>query len=295
MKKTIFLTIFICFLLLQGFSQQTEFAKSSDGVNIAYQVYGNGNIPLVFVHGWCCDKSYWKEQTSVLKNQYKIVAIDLAGHGESGLGRKSYTIPMFAKDVSAVINKLSLDKFIIIGHSMAVLVILEVAVNNLDKTLAIFPIDGFPDIPKVKTADELEAYDKEQRSEWSKKNFQPYVYEWVKSWYHPESDSVLIDKIALDMSMNNPFAGIDADVNKMQYYYKDYPNSLKLIKDIPVINIESQWQPNVEEFRNYGVNFQNFHMEGPGHFLYMSNPVEFNKILSEQLDKVLKVMESKSI
>ena len=288
MKKTVLLTISLCSLFLVGFSQQTEFVKSSDGVNIAYQVYGDGDIPLVFVHGWCCDKSYWKEQTRVLKSQYKIVAIDLAGHGESGLGRKSYTIPMFAKDVSAVINKLGLDNFIIIGHSMGVNVILEVAVNNLDKTLAIFPIDGFPEIPKVKTADELKAYDEEQRSEWSKRNFQPYVYEWVKSWYHPLSDSLLIDKIALDMSMNDPFAGVDAIVTMMQYYYRDYPNSLKLIKDIPVINIESQYKPNVEEFRNYGVNFQDFHMEGPGHFLHMSNPTEFNKILSEQLDEVLK-------
>jgi pimeloyl-ACP methyl ester carboxylesterase len=288
MKKTVLLTIFIYFLLLQGFSQQTEFVKSSDGVNIAYQVYGDGNIPLVFVHGWCCDKSYWKEQTSYLKNQYKIVTVDLAGHGESGLGRKSYTIPMFAMDVSSVINKLGLNKFILIGHSMGVNVILEVAVNNLDKTLAIFPIDGYFEIPKVKTEDELISYDKEQRSEWSKRDFQPYVYEWVRSWYHPESDSVLMDKIALDMSMNDPFAGIDAIVTMMQWYYRDYPNSLKLIKDMPVINIESQFKPNVEEFRNYGVNFQNFHMEGPGHFLHMSNPVEFNKILSEQLDTVLK-------
>jgi len=288
MKRTVLLTIFLYFLFIHGFSQQTEFVKSANGVNIAYQVYGNGNIPLVFVHGWCCDKSYWKEQTSYLKNRYKIVAIDLAGHGESGLGRKSYTIPMFAKDVSAVINKLGLDKFIIIGHSMGVNVILEVAVNNLDKTLGIFSIDGYFEIPKVKTADELEAYDKEQRIEWSKRNFQPYVYDWVKSWYHPKSDSALIDYIAMDMSKNDPFAGVDAIVTMMQYYYKDYPNSLKLIKDIPVINIESTLKPNVEEFRNYGVNFQNFHMEEPSHFLQMSNPVEFNKIFSEQLDKVLK-------
>lgn len=288
MKPSILIAVFAFLFFSQVFSQQTEFAKSSDGVNIAYQVYGDGNIPLVFVHGWCCDKSYWREQTRILKDQYKIVAIDLAGHGESGLGRRSYTIPMFAMDVSAVINKLGLNKFIIIGHSMGVNVILEVAVNNPDKTLAIFSIDGYFEIPKVKTEDELIAYDKEQRSEWSKKNFQPYVYEWVRSWYHPESDSALIDSIAMDMSMNDSFAGIDAIVTMMQWYYRDYPNSLKFIKDIPVISIASTSKPNVEEFRKYGVNFQDFQMEGLSHFLHMSNPVEFNKIFSEQLDKVLK-------
>jgi pimeloyl-ACP methyl ester carboxylesterase len=288
MKPSILIAVFAFLFFPQVFSQQTEFVKSSDGVNIAYQVYGDGNIPLVFVHGWCCDKSYWKEQTSILKKQYKIVAIDLAGHGESGLGRKSYTIPMFAADVSSVINKLGLNNFILIGHSMGVSVILEVAVNNLDKTRAIFSVDYLKAIPKVKSQEELIAYENEQRSEWSKKNFQPYVYEWVKSWYHPESDSALIDSIAMDMSKNDPFVGIDAIVNMALWYSKDYPNSLKLIKDIPLISIESTKKPNVEEFINYGVNFQNYHIEGLSHFLQMSHPVEFNKMISEQLDKILK-------
>ena len=88
--------------------------------------------------------------------------------------------------------------------------------------------------------------------------------------------------------MNDPFTGIDAIINMMQWYYRDYPNSLKLIKDIPVISIASESKPNVEEFRKYGVNFQDFRMEGFSHFLHMTNPVEFNKIFGEQLNKVLK-------
>jgi pimeloyl-ACP methyl ester carboxylesterase len=165
MKKAILITSFAYLFYSQVFSQETKFVKSSDGINIAYQVYGEGNIPLVFVHGWCCDKSYWDEQTNYFKNQYKIVTIDLAGHGESGLGRKSYTIPMFAMDVSAVLNQLGLEKFILIGHSLGAGVVVETAVRNLDKTLTIFSIDGLTDIPNVKSEEEMDTIKKKIHSE----------------------------------------------------------------------------------------------------------------------------------
>jgi len=286
--KTKLILLALLLLLFSCQDKQTKFVKSSDGVNIAYQVYGEGNIPLVFVHGWCCDKSYWDEQTNYFKNQYKIVTIDLAGHGESGLGRKSYTIPMFAMDVSAVLNQLGFEKFILIGHSLGAGVAVETAVSNLDKTLAIFSIDGLTDIPNMKNEEEIDSIKKKFHSELTEQEFKSKAYNWVISLQHPESDSALIKKCAMDMSMNDPFVAIDAAANNLQWYYKDYPNSIKLINNIPVISISSTDKPIIEEFRNYGVNFQDFRMEGLSHFLHMSNPVEFNKIFGEQLNKILK-------
>ena len=288
MNKAILITSFAYLFYSQVFSQQTKFVKSSDGVNIAYQVYRKGNIPLVFVHGWCCDKSYWDAQTNYFKNQYKIVTIDLAGHGESGLGRKSFTIPMFAMDVSAVINQLGLEKFILIGHSLGAGVVVETAVLNLDKTMAIFSIDGLTDIPNMKSKEEIDTIKKKIYSELTEQKFKSKIYNWVLSLQHPESDSVLMKKCAIDMSMNDPFVAIDAAANNEQWYYQDYPNSIKLIKNIPIISISSTDKPIVEEFKNCGVNFQDFRMEGLSHFLHMSNPVEFNKIFGEQLNKILK-------
>ena len=285
-KKHLLLLLLTCFVLSTGFSQRTEFMKSFDGVDIAYKVYGEGDTPLIFVHGWCCDKSYWKEQVNFFKTQFKIVTIDLAGHGESGLGRDSYTIQGFAKDITTVINHLGLNDIILIGHSMGVNVILETAINNLENTRALFPIDGFREIPKVKTEEELKELEKEDRSGWKADRFQEQVYNWVRMGHHPKSDSTLIDSIAKDMSFNDPFVGIDAIVNSMQYYYSVFPKSLKLIGDIPVINIASTGKPNVDEFREYGVNFQDFQMEGFSHFLMMSHPDAFNEVFSKQLQNL---------
>ncbi|MBN2288595.1 MAG: hypothetical protein JXQ83_04630, partial [Candidatus Glassbacteria bacterium] len=50
--------ISVIFALLTSGCAGEHFAVSADGVRIAYQVQGRGEPALVFVHGWCCDKSY---------------------------------------------------------------------------------------------------------------------------------------------------------------------------------------------------------------------------------------------
>ena len=64
-----------------------DVATSPDGIPIAFEVDGSGDHALVFVHGWSCDRSYWAKQLPAFETRYRVVAMDLAGHGESGSGR----------------------------------------------------------------------------------------------------------------------------------------------------------------------------------------------------------------
>jgi len=286
MKRLLPVSFGLFLYLTPVFSQKTEFVKSFDDVNIAYQVMGEGEIPLFFIHGWCCDKSYWEHQIDALKADYKIIAVDLAGHGESGLERQDFTIQNFAKDVHSVVDHLDLKNVVYIGHSMGTSVMLEAAILNLNNTRAMFSIDGWGDIPDVKTETELEDFEIELRKELNIQGFQEQIYNMVKSWYHPESESILIEQIAKDMSFNDPRVGTESGVNFMIYRYKDYTRSLKLIGDLPVIGISSTNNPNEIEFKNYGVNFMDIRMEGPSHFLQLASPEEFNKIFIEQLENL---------
>ena len=79
-------------------------AVSADGVPISFQVKGSGAPALVFIHGWCCDRTYWDAQAAHFSKKHKVVAIDLAGHGGSGLGRKVWTMAAFGEDVVAVVK-----------------------------------------------------------------------------------------------------------------------------------------------------------------------------------------------
>ena len=268
-------------------TSETEFVKSFDGVDIAYQVHGSDAIALVFIHGWCCDKSYWEHQTNYYKNQYKVVIIDLAGHGESGVSRTNYTIQSFANDVTAVIKQLKLNDFILLGHSLGGSVVVETATQNLATTRAIFVIDSFRKFPKKRTDQELIELENKWRNHWKEEDFQSKTYNDVKSGYYPTTDSTLIEWIAKDMSSALPRIGKDALVNLSLYKNRDLTKSLKLIGDIEMVSINARISPDINDFRDYGVNFiDDVLMDSVSHFLMMSHPETFNTLLSEQLQKV---------
>ena len=86
-------------------SVKHDIAISSDSERIAYNTYGAGETSLIFIHGWSCDSRYWQKQLSTFSKHYQVITIDLAGHGNSSLGRLDYTMLSFANDVKAVIEK----------------------------------------------------------------------------------------------------------------------------------------------------------------------------------------------
>ena len=102
-----------------------ENVPSKDGVIVSYEVRDCGDIALIFIHGWCSNRSFWNEQLDTLSQIYKTIAIDLPGHGESGKNRNKWSISSFADDVESVIQHQKLDHIVLIGHSMGGLVALE--------------------------------------------------------------------------------------------------------------------------------------------------------------------------
>ena len=58
---------------------------------------GGRERALVFVHGWSCDRTYWPHRWA-FRRQHRVVAVDLAGHGDSGGGRQSWTMPAFGDE-----------------------------------------------------------------------------------------------------------------------------------------------------------------------------------------------------
>ena len=165
-------------------------------------------------------------------------------------------------------------------------IVLEAAVQNLKGTRAIFIIDSFKRIPKTYTEEEINLIVEKQRSRWTMENFQSEVYNWVKNLYHPESDSALMEWIAKDMSSIDPFVGIDSWVNSY-IYLGEFRNSLRMIGDIPMICINARSTPNIEKYRDFGVNFNAVKIDNVSHFLMMSPADTFNSLLNSQLDSLL--------
>jgi pimeloyl-ACP methyl ester carboxylesterase len=115
----------------QSANQQKKI--SDQGVNIAYTDNGKGDTTLLFVHGWCINKSYWTNQVSYFGKKYRVVTIDLPGFGQSGKNRTVWNAISYGRDVDSVISQLNLKNVVLIGHSMAGDIVLEAAVNAPEK------------------------------------------------------------------------------------------------------------------------------------------------------------------
>src|SRR5262249_21834308 len=77
---------------------------ADDGLSLVCEVSGKGDTALVFLHGWCGDREYWKHQVPAFAADYRIVTLDQAGHGDSGKDRKAWTVDSLAGDVEAVVK-----------------------------------------------------------------------------------------------------------------------------------------------------------------------------------------------
>lgn len=88
-----------------------------NGTNIAYHDEGRGDPPLVFIHGWACDSSFWQLQFDNLKADHRCLSIDLRGRGASD-ATPPYDVVTAADDVAAIVCDLELQPAIAVGHSL---------------------------------------------------------------------------------------------------------------------------------------------------------------------------------
>src|SRR5579883_3485100 len=120
--------------------------QADDGLVIVGEVRGQGDTCLVFLHGWCGDREYWKLQVEAFAADYRIVSLDQAGHGESGKVRTGWTADALAGDVEAVVKSLRLERVILVCHSMAGYVALLAARRMGGTVVAVIGVDTLQNV-----------------------------------------------------------------------------------------------------------------------------------------------------
>lgn len=93
------------------------FFRTSDEAVIYYEVEGEGQ-PLVLVHGWSCSSKFYQRNVTILKKYFKVVTLDLRGHGKSSKGLHGYVLSRLAKDIRELILELKLENVILMGWSL---------------------------------------------------------------------------------------------------------------------------------------------------------------------------------
>ncbi|MBN2520471.1 MAG: alpha/beta hydrolase, partial [Bacteroidales bacterium] len=118
------------------------------GISVRFDDGGEG-MPVVFLHGYLESLNIWDDFVCPLSEKYRIITIDLLGHGETGHIGEVSTMEFMAETVKAVLDFLHIDKIVLIGHSMggyATLAFLELFSEKLTG-FSLFHSKAQPDSP----------------------------------------------------------------------------------------------------------------------------------------------------
>ena len=88
-----------------------------NGITLAYSDQGTG-LPIVFLHAFPLNRTMWAPQENALSSQFRIITIDLRGHGESDAPLWRYTLEQSADDVRVLLDHLSIRQAVFVGLSM---------------------------------------------------------------------------------------------------------------------------------------------------------------------------------
>jgi len=254
-------------------------ATSFDGVEIVYSVQGTTEPALIFIHGGFADRSFWSDQRRHFARYYKVIALDLAGHGESGKKRKDWSIASFAEDVSAVIKTEKIRKAVLIGNSLGGPVCLKTAHLISDAIIAVVAVDTLQDIsrriPSSYYREQAEAY---------RKDFTGTMKKMVRFLFHPDTYPELMAQVERRMLDNSPEMAA-----ALMESFADF-DMVELVKNIsiPIRCINGDLYPTqVEKNRGIYTDFDAVILPNTGHYPMREDPELFNQHLETILKELL--------
>lgn len=110
---------------------------------IVFDSAGEGDPHLLFLHGWCGDRSFFAPQFDHFARSHRVVSVDLPGHGESR-APATYTIDGLAADVAALGRQLGLGRGALVSHSLGAMVSLALAQQAPELVSAVIMVDPPP-------------------------------------------------------------------------------------------------------------------------------------------------------
>jgi pimeloyl-ACP methyl ester carboxylesterase len=121
------------------------------GIRVHYESYGAGNEAVVFIHGWTCDLTFWREQAPLYQSRRSLL-IDLPGHGESDKPHVPYPMEFFARSVEAVMRDAGVDRAVLVGHSLGGPIVYTFLRLFPEKTKALVLVDAEVTAPQATMA-----------------------------------------------------------------------------------------------------------------------------------------------
>jgi len=272
MKKTfclLWLLIFAAIAFSQSQTPKSNWAKF-DNNKVHYYDIGNrkNKDALIFIHGWTCNADFWKESVNAFP-EYRVIATDLPGHGQSDKPKVEYSMEYFAKSIEAVMNTAKIESAVLVGHSMGTPVIRQFYRLYPKKTLGLVIVDGALRPMATKTQEE-------QFTAVLRADYKTNAAKMVDGMLMPIKDENLKTSIRNAMLATPDYVALSAlgGMTDDKIWTTDKIN-------VPVLALMAEspfWKPDTRDFYGTIASDLDFQMwKGVSHFLMMDKPSEFNR------------------
>lgn len=125
-----------------------------EGCALHYEEYGQGD-PLVLLHGLGSSCQDWELQVPVLSRHYRVILMDIRGHGRSDKPRDGYHIATFSADLLALLEHLHTGPVHFVGLSMGGMVGFQFAVDHPQWLRSLCIVNSAPEVKRRTRSDWL--------------------------------------------------------------------------------------------------------------------------------------------
>jgi 3-oxoadipate enol-lactonase len=119
--------------------------KKINGIDMFYDETGTGE-PLLFIHGIGSSARDWELQVPVFSDRYRVITIDLRGHGQTDKPKTKYSIKQFADDTMQLLESLDALPVHIVGLSLGGMVAFQMVVDRPDMVKSLTIVNSCPEM-----------------------------------------------------------------------------------------------------------------------------------------------------
>lgn len=288
MRKTLTFIFIVCFLIKCNTrpKEQEESRKKTTQVgqpSIHYSETGSGDTALLFVHGWGINSSYWNNQVEYFKNRFRVITVDLTGHGLSSLNTAKASLEQLATGVDSVIGYLGLEHIILVGHSMSGDVNLHVMNRYPEKVIGFIGIDNLQEAGRAPSKEEDKQF--AQFYDMARKDYTKTISQFSGSaLFHPKTDSAVIRRVMKDILQLDSTFSLSL-IRSMAEQYKAEQQIIPKM-NIPLVLVICQ-----DSLKNRKCldtlcngNYAYWTIKESGHYPMIEKPEEFNVQLEKAVN-----------
>ena len=254
-----------------------------NSIDLSYNDEGSAESPtIIFIHGFPLNKSMWNKQIEFLKDDFRVIAYDIRGHGNSEIGDVDFSIDLFVKDLLSFMDALKIEKTIICGLSMGGYIALNAIENHPERFSALILSDTNC------TADTSEGKEKRMKTiESIKENgVEKLANDLILNLFANESFKRDLKEISAvrDMIVKTSIQSLNNSLHALAER-KETCEKLSQIKVLVLIIVGTEDKitpPDVARFMQSKIKDSQLRIiEHAGHLSNMENPYEFNNQLKK--------------